>query len=874
MPLSSPAQNSSRRYRPFVGVLACVAAGTVVDRYTAPPMIAWWLAAGFILPAWIATSLLARSTPTRHTAGAILAAIGCAVAGGIRHHAAWYEYSADDVGTYAAIEPRPVRLEGVIVDAPRDTTPPEQAAAFEANSAAAGKTPPPRGAGVLESASAFDPASRRTQRTRFTLAAKQIRNGEKLEQVDGLVDVEVAGRWSEGEAGDYVTIIGQLALRSPPLNPGEFDFAAHYRADRKLCAMRVGSPEALTVVARRRWWNLTAWISGLRRAAHDRVLESLPPDQAGFASALLLGYRDQLDPADNRAFFRTGMVHVLSISGMHVAMLALFLHCGLRVGWVGRRTAAAVIIGVTIAYGLLIDAEPPAVRAVIVVAAVGLATIVGRRSGAINVLAGSALFVLAMNPCDLFRTGPQLSFLAAAVLAWWAERRSRHETDDDAEPQDPPDPLEQLERRSFRRRFLRRLATFGRGLLVSAAILAITTPLVAHRFHVASPISLWLTPLLWIPMTLGLLFGLLTLLAWVIVPPLAAWLGAFSGFWLRVIECSVYWGQDLPTATYWIPGPSLAATIGFYVLIGLWLLPAERSVTRRMIGFATITWGILSLIPSHAMPADCRARCTFIAVDHGLSVLVEHRSDDGAKSIWLYDCGRLGSGEIAARSIAGVLWSRGITRLDGIVISHADADHFNGLPTLLEQFRVRQVVLSHEMARSPNRAPSAIRAMIAAAEIPLTTVSAGETLPWSSPSLECRVLHPPQAGAGGSDNAQSLVVELVTPRSMSSPQSARRILLTGDLEAGGLKTLVAGEPLDCDVLLAPHHGSASSNPEGLTQWSKPEVVVVSGSAGPKSVTRTAYEAGGAKVLETTTDGAITVSIDADGEIDVATFLKQ
>jgi len=846
MPLTSVSRNSRRYYQPLVPVLACVAAGIAVDRYAPPRSNVWWLASALALAGWFAAQLAVRNDTTRRLFGSILAALACLAVGGARHHGAWYLFSPDDIGAYAAEEPRVVRIEGVLIDAPRTAAPPQR-----------------RSAGGRSFGGGYPPDD--VPRTRFTLQATKIRQGSGVREVDGLVDVQIDGPWPEGEAGSRVQLFGRLASRSPPMNPGEFDFAAHFRADRKPAALRVNSADLVKIVERRGAWNLPARISEWRRDAHQRLLENLPADQVGFATALLLGYRDQMTPADNEAFFRTGTVHILSISGLHVAMLAMFLHCGLRIGWVGRRTAAAVIIGVTVAYGVLIDAEPPAVRAVIVIAAVGLATIAGRRPPAFNVLAASALVVLAMNPNDLFRIGPQLSFLAAAVLAWWAERRARGNPDEQPDSAAAPDVIDLIDpaqKRAVHRRALKSLAGLGRGLIVSAAILGITTPLVAHRFHIFSPISLVLTPLLALPVAMGLLFGLLTLVTAVIVPPLAPLLGAVCGFSLRLIETTVVYADGLPAATYWLPGPSLEGTIAFYAILAVWVLLPERTWRRRIAGAALLGWGVVSMIPYHNLPSDCRVRCTFIAVDHGLSVLVESRSADGAEA-WLYDCGRLGSGDAAARSIAGVLWSRGITRLEGIVISHADADHYNGLPTLLKQFGVDQVVLSKDMARSRDAAAAGVRAAVAKAGVPLVSRSDGEFLPWNGRLVECRVLHPPAAGGEGSDNARSLVVEITAAK--------RRILLTGDLEGAGLERLLARKPVDYDVLLAPHHGSSSSNPPGLASWSTPELVVVSGLAESSSPMRAAYEAASARVLATTAVGAVTVTIDGQGRIEFETF---
>jgi len=124
------------------------------------------------------------------------------------------------------------------------------------------------------------------------------------------------------------------------------------------------------------------------------------------------------------------------------------------------------------------------------------------------------------------------------------------------------------------------------------------------------------------------------------------------------------------------------------------------------------------------------------------------------------------------------------------------------------------------------------------------------------------VLHPTRRGVLGSDNANSLVLAV--------EHAGRRILLTGDLETPGLDDVIAESALDCDVILAPHHGSSRSNPPGFAAWSTPDWVVISGSHSDKQgEAEAAYRASGAQVLDTAEVGAVRVTI-ADDELTVTT----
>lgn len=225
----------------------------------------------------------------------------------------------------------------------------------------------------------------------------------------------------------------------------------------------------------------------------------------------------------------------------------------------------------------------------------------------------------------------------------------------------------------------------------------------------------------------------------------------------------------------------------------------------------------------------------------------------------------MGSPLGGARTVAGYLWSRGITHLHAAVITHADADHYNALPELMRRVSIGVVYVSAVMFENEQEssALAALHRAVTAAGIPIRRVGAADRLA-AGEDCEIEILHPPQRGILGSDNANSIVLAIEF--------AGRRILLTGDIEAPGLDDVLAEEPWDCDVLLVPHHGSRRSNPAGLADWCRPEWVVLStGLRRTSRQTEAAYAATGSKVLHTGRNGAVQVSI-AGTELKVDAFL--
>jgi len=248
-----------------------------------------------------------------------------------------------------------------------------------------------------------------------------------------------------------------------------------------------------------------------------------------------------------------------------------------------------------------------------------------------------------------------------------------------------------------------------------------------------------------------------------------------------------------------------------------------------------------------------RLETTVFSVGHGCATLIQLPSGQNL----LYDAGQLSSPEYGARSVAASLWSRGITHLDAVVISHADADHYNMLPDLLERFSVGVIYVSPVMFESENQAMLALQEAIRKAEVPVQEIFAGDRLQGGEDCL-VEAIHPPRRGVLlGDNNANSIALAVEF--------QGRRILIPGDLESPGLDDVLAEEPWDCDVLLAPHHGSRSSDPPGLAAWCSPEWVIISGSLGSyQPDTVDAYRAAGARVLHTGRVGAVRVVAVASG----------
>ncbi len=805
---------------PLVPAALAVTAGVMLDRHVSLPMPVSLLAAAGCLLAWFGT----RGSRQPGLPLLYLALAGTAF-GAAYHHYRRDVYAADDIALYAKDEPVPVQLRGFIDEEP-----------------------------IHNRAPSIDPLRSfpRAGTTVSVLRVGQLRRGDNWLAASGRVRVVGVENWPDLHCGDAVEVVGQLSLAAPPSNPGEFDFAAHLRDQGILTVLAARkTPQAVTRLDRGWTMSFHGWLAVIRGRGQQILRDTLPERSQGLASALLLGEGSGMTRADWDKYIRTGVLHVLAISGQHLVILAAFLWFVLPRLGVRQRHAAWVVAVVLLGYALLTGGRPPALRSAITVCAVCGGLVLRRRVLPANVFALSWLVVALVNPTDLCTPGCLLSFLSVAVLYWGSRHLLQREEDPLERLLDTTRPAWQ---RGLHRLGCRVLESYVITLLIWLAI----TPLAASRYQMISPSGLLLGPPLVVLTTVALFAGFLLLLTGIVCLPLTAPLASLVHGSLAACEVLVDAADRVPGSYLYVGFISDWWLWVFYA--GLLAVMTQGPLRRRWrwAGVAGLGWLCAGLVAGAArLPSD-EMRCTFLSVGHGGCVVLE--APDGRTL--LYDAGSLIGPDVTRRQIEPFLWQRGIRRIDEVLLSHADLDHFNGLPDLLDRFAVGQVTCTPSFADKATPGVQHTLAVLRERGIPLRIVKAGDRLTAGDVSLE--VLHPPASGPEGNENARSLVLQV--------RHAGHTILLTGDLEGAGLQR-VLGElpPRRVDVLMAPHHGSHLTNTPELARWARPGAVVSSqGRPAPSARVTQRFTGIGAHVLDTYRHGAVTVRSRAGGLV-VETF---
>lgn len=601
--------------------------------------------------------------------------------------------------------------------------------------------------------------------------------------------------------------------------------------------------------------------NAVERARHvirERIGAALPGARYGAViAALVVGDQRAISQQDWQVFSRTGISHLVSISGLHITMIA-GLAAGLA-GWLWRRSCfvpewqlplllpairVAALAGMLAAWGYVALAGfgVPAQRTLYMLAAVAVAVWLDRLSAVSHVLALAAGVVVILDPWAVLWPGFWLSFgCVAAILYATAGRMARTKGELDfrtpaaGTPDRPPDAGRGAERLGRLRAGLRQAA---------ATQLAVTVGLVPLTMLLFSQVSL-VSPLanaLAIPVV-SLFVAPMALAGSVLPDPMAApvlqaahWLLACLLDWLQWLS-----GQAL--AVWSAPAPGWPMFI--FALAGtLWAL-APRGWPLRWLGLAC--WLPLLLARPDSPPPGV-LRATAFDVGQGMAVLLEtstHRL--------LYDTGPAYSPETNGgnRVILPYLRARGINALDGVIVTHSDTDHSGGALSVLREVRTGWLLSS---------LPEGHPAVQAAAHH--ARCVAGQKWEWDGIRFE--MLHP---------TAESYDDPALRPNArgctLKVSAASVSVLLPADIEAAQEAALVASSSakLRADILLAPHHGSGtSSTPAFLAAVQPREAVFQAGYRNryhhPKADVLARYAALGAGIWRTDESGAILVDTGA------------
>ena len=687
----------------------------------------------------------------------------------------------------------------------------------------------------------------------FYLSVRSLESPDGPRAASGVVRVQVAEIARHLREGDVVRLYCWLDSFDGAANPGQFDMRAYMQQRGVLLGASVPAAEGVEILARGQGGWMASISERLKGYAGGALFAEAdyPDESAALAAALLLGERRNLDAKTYAAFQRTGLAHFISLSGMHVGILAGSLWGLTLFGGLSKPMRAIVCLVLLLCYGLVVPPRAPTLRAIFLACFFFSAVLINRRTRPLNTLALSAMVLLLFRPADLFSASWQLSFSTVLgiillyipvyerLASWTVFKAVERMPEKMAEHPAIQFALKWTER------IIKLLSVGFSAWLGGAGFLLYhfnsINPLSSVWTVLATPFVLTILYAGYLKIALASIFPTASLLSGVLLDAGCRGLSATVQLFAQVRWSEISVGH--------VPASAIAA--GYAVLLLKRFAP-RRIAAGVLLAFLILTaWGAWKHLHDHRNELTM----TCLSVGHGQAVCISFPD----KTQWLVDAGSISTKDPGARAVLPYLRFRGISKVDAILLTHGDMDHLNGLPEVISVMPTQGVFANAGVFQKAQLSSSASYLMqcLQEAKTPLQPIEAMSRMP---SGVTIKMLWPDSEttqNAALDDNNKSQVLWI--------EYAGRSILLCGDIEGYAQDTILNRySSLRADVIVLPHHGSKTNLNAGFVAAFEPKIVIASCAAGRVENAFVPEAKSGIEAFYTPADGAVTVKIKADG----------
>ena len=563
----------------------------------------------------------------------------------------------------------------------------------------------------------------------------------------------------------------------------------------------------------------------LRHRITAPIDEIFPEDVIGFARALLLGDSSLLTYEEDTAFRISGLRHIIAVSGLHVSILFSLVYL-----LVGKHRGMTALIGIPVLllFAAAAGFTPSITRACIMQTLMILAMLLNREYDPPTALSFAVVTMLLINPQTITSVSFQLSVACMVGIFLFSQRIYDYLLDEKR--------LGKAKGKTLRARLSRWICG---SASVTLGAMVTTTPLCAWYFGCVSLVGILSNLLtLWVVSFVfyGIIFACVAGFVWIPVGKAIAWC---VGWPIRYVLFAAKSLSAVPLAAVYVGDVYIVSWLIFsYVLLAVFYFCKDKRPI--LLGCCILVSLGFSLCASYLEARVDPFRVTMLNVGQGQCVLLQNRD-----SCYLVDCGG-DSPEAAADTAAEYLLSQGITHLNGIIVTHYDIDHVSGIPLLLTRITTDRLYLPDVEETDTLREKFAVEYSSL-----ICWIEPESTFPIPDGNITVFA-----AEADKSDNESSLCI-LFQPENYD-------ILITGDRTFSGEQALMDQTELpDLEILIAGHHGAATSTGYELLWQTKPETVLISAGADnpfghPAQETLQRLALFGCTVLRTDIDGTIII----------------
>ena len=685
--------------------------------------------------------------------------------------------------------------------------------------------------------------------------------------------------------GDRIRFPAKLKLPRNFRNPGAFDYQG-YLADHGIAALGSTKIENVERLPGFAGSHLALWRSRLHRAVVAKVHELWPPREAALIDAMVIGEESFIDRDTRADFQRSGTYHVLVVSGMNVTILAFVVFWTLHRLRLGDIRATLLTVAFCVAYAFITEVGAPVWRATLMCAIYLCTRLLYRDRAMVNAVGVAALGLLVFDPRQLFTASFQMTFVCVLIVAAIGipilQRTSQlqkqalaHWDSNDYAALLPPRvaqlrvDLQFIAARvahfvgeKWSARFVRVTARFCLAawelIFISAVMqMGLALPM-AYYFHRATSIGLP-SNLIVVPLTqLMMPAAAAALILGFISPWLAKVPVLLTTFALHGITGAVRGLGSLRVADLRVPVPSVFVIALAAAALVLAMCSARRRAAFAACGLAAILAASLTLafIPPSPRVHPGVLEVTSIDVGEGDSTLL---ITPQGRTLLVDAGGPIGPGgsqlDFGEDVVSPYLWTRGISGLDAVAITHGHSDHIGGMIAVLKNFKPRELWVG---LLPPSEALDNVITTAQTLGIKVVRRWEGDVFNLGGATVE--VLFPPRDSPAGSkpQNNDSMVLRVSYANSS--------VLLEGDAEKQVERRVAALHHPSANLIKVGHHGSNNATTPELVASAKPQFAIISVGSGnsfglPRTEVLGRLANAGARVYRTDLDGAVTFYLD-------------
>lgn len=614
--------------------------------------------------------------------------------------------------------------------------------------------------------------------------------------------------------GNVIQVKGKASAFENGTNPGQFQAKTYYSG----LGLDFSMFQAEILKNNNRQDGLKVKLYELKEILHN-TLDELAGEQAGILQAMLLGEKSQIETDVKQLYQKSGISHILVISGLHFSMIGTILYEILRKMGFTFGIGAGMSVVLLFLYGIMTGFGVSAVRAFVMFAISMWAMVLGRGYDLPSALGTSVCYILIDNPLVLFQTGFLLSvgailgviLLIPAMEQFFSiEKLTKHLRE------------EKQQKEGFKCLLIGKgkkvILCLIQGAVSGLGIQLVTLPILLSSFYEISTYSILINCLI-LPISSVVMYSGL---AGVLVGMFLPWLGKIVilpaiGV-LKLYELICIFAEKLPGAVM-VTGASVWYEILlYYMILGgfigsiWWCKKREIHLRKRIKGL--IFTGVLVISYGLFLWKD-KSGMEVVMLDVGQGQAIYVRC--GEMDI-LYDGGSTDVSKVGQYRIVPFLKSQGVDKLELVVISHMDADHYNGIQQILEEKLLPIECLMLPDIDNPDEAYVQLETLAKNQGIDVKKVVMGDV--FLAENAHVTILHPKKGYRSDSKNDTSIVMKMV--------YKDFSMLLTGDVEEAGEENMICEGVLeDVDVLQVAHHGSDSSTTEEFLELVTPEYALIS-----------------------------------------------